>query len=277
MGRLADKVSEAQSLRNPPYRPLETISDEERKELARKLGSAEAYSSQILRELVPAAPENMELRKAMVSGIMSAEFAGIDGFARRVCEFQEWDVPPSLIMAMARQTWDEVRHAWLAKDLLESYGGYVGEYPDTLAGGRPQSIAAENLEDEADNVKNPIVSLSRTNVSLEGAALISFRNASMLGKKIGDKLMEHCYDYNWADEVTHTYIGDWFVKELCGDDPEKEQLALRAHARHENSRLSQGRGLTEGQKDELRRFFAEEDERAHAALGGRQEETENRD
>lgn len=111
--------------------------------------------------------------------------------------------------------------------------------------------------DEADNAKNPIVSLSRTNVSLEGAALLSFRNASMLGKKIGDKLMEHCYDYNWADELTHTYIGDWFVKELCGDDPNKEQLALR--------------GLTKGQQEELRRFFAEEDERAHEALGGGQD------
>ena len=134
MGRLADKVAQAQSRRDPPYRPLESVSKEERKELARKLGSAEVFNSQTLRDLIPMAPENMELRKAMVSAIMSAEFAGIDGFARRVCEFQEWDVPPSLIMAMARQTWDEVRHAWLAKGLVESYGGPVGEYPDTLAG-----------------------------------------------------------------------------------------------------------------------------------------------
>ena len=37
-------------------------------------------------------------------------------------------------MTMIRQTWDEVRHAQLGTQLLESYCGELGEYPDSLAG-----------------------------------------------------------------------------------------------------------------------------------------------
>ena len=75
--------------------------------------------------------------------------------------------------------------------------------------------------------------------------------------------MEHCYDYNWADEVTHTAIGDYFVKQLCDGDPEKERRALAVHARHERMRAQ----LNGEQTDEIRRFFAEEDDRGALALG----------
>src|SRR5213075_1339636 len=110
------------------YRPMATVTDDERAELTRKLGSAANFNSQQLRLLVAADPSNIELRKALVSGIMSAEFAGVDAFSRKVVEWQDWNVPPTLIMAMARQTWDEVRHANLAVGLIESYGGQIGEY-----------------------------------------------------------------------------------------------------------------------------------------------------
>ena len=269
MGRLSERLRGAPSRRNPPYRPLATVSPEERAELARKLGSPANYGNlQMMRALVQADPTNIELRKALVSGIMSAEFAGIDAFSRKVCEWQEWPVPWTLILAMARQTWDEVRHAQLAKGVLESYGGHVGEYPDTLAGGgggggaQQRAQAAQQYGGDID-MRDPVISLSTTNVSLEGAALTTFRQTSDLGRKVGDELLEHCYDYNWADEVTHTAIGDWFVKELCKDNPEAERRALVAHARHERMRAQ----LSGDQSEEIRRFFAEEDERAEAALG----------
>jgi hypothetical protein len=58
--------------------------------------------------------------------------------------------------------------------------------------------------------------------------------------------------------VTHVSIGDYFVKLLCGGDPEKERNALLAHARWE---------LSEEQLAELIRFFEEEDERAQEVAG----------
>jgi uncharacterized ferritin-like protein (DUF455 family) len=266
MSKLAEHIRTLPSRRHPPYRPVMTLSEEERAQLAERLGDAENYDTFQLREMVQMAPENLEFRKALVSAIVSAEFAGIDAFSRKVCEWQDWDVPWSLILATARQTWDEVRHAQLGMGLIESYGGEVGEYPDTLAGGggQAQQNNAPAAQAQQTMTQSPIGMLSAVNVSLEGGALALFRGMSELGDRIGDDLMEHCFDYNWADEVTHTMIGDYFVRLLCRDNPEAERQALRAHAFSEFSRAR----LTEEQSEELKAFFAEEMQRAQMALGG---------
>ena len=278
--KLSEHIRQMPSRRNPPYRPAMTIDKEEAAELDEKLGDAANYDIGLLREMVTADPDNIEFRKALVSGIASAEFAGIDAFSRKVCEWQDWDVPPTLIMAMARQTWDEVRHARLATGVLESYGGKIGEYPDTLAGGAggaaPPSTQGKghghgNGQPQAGGsatpqnmMQEPISMLSAVNVSLEGGALLLFKGTSELGAKIGDELMERCFDYNWADEVTHTAIGDYFVKLLAEDNPEMEKRALRVHAMSEYGRTR----LDETQTEELKEFFADEMERASAALAG---------
>jgi len=271
MSKLTDHIRELPSRRDPPYRPLATIDDAERAEITSKLGSTENYFDLLqLRELIKEDPDNIEFRRAMVSSIASAEYAGVDAFSRKVCEWQDWDVPWSLIIAMARQTWDEVRHSQLATGVLESYGGKIGDYPDTLAGGGPppvmQSAAGGAYAAAAESLfRDPVASLSMVNVSLEGGALTAFQETSKLGERIGDELLAHCYDYNWADEVTHTAIGDYFVKALCQDDPEQERKALRAHAFFE---MSRGPRLNDEQSQELKEFFAEEIQRAHAVLGG---------
>ncbi len=279
--KLSDHIRQMPSRRNPPYRPAMTIDKEEAAELDEKLGDAANYDIGQLREMVQADPDNIEFRKALISGIASAEFAGIDAFSRKVCEWQDWDVPPSLIMAIARQTWDEVRHAKLATGIIESHGGKIGEYPDTLAGGSggaaPPSTQGGghghgNGQQQTGGggaapqnaMQEPISMLSAVNVSLEGGALLLFKGTSELGAKIGDELMEHCFDYNWADEVTHTAIGDYFVKLLSEDNPELEKRALRIHGMSEYGRTR----LDEQQTEELKEFFADEMERATAALAG---------
>jgi uncharacterized ferritin-like protein (DUF455 family) len=267
MPKLSERLPTMPSVRVPPYRPVLAADPEDMRLLTERLGSPANYSPAVLRQMVLADPANLELRKALVANIVSAEFAGVDAFGRKVCEWQDWPVPWELILAMARQTWDEVRHAQLGIGLLESYGGRVGEYPDTLAG-QAQSAAREQQRAAlGDDPADPLISLSTINVSLEGFALTLFEGTAELGRRIGDDLMAHCYDYNWADEVTHTAIGDWFIKRLCRDNPADEYRALRAHARAE-----QMRGMLSGeQAEEIRRFFAEEDRRATFALGGDRE------
>jgi hypothetical protein len=266
MPTLAQRLADSPSRRDPPYRPVMTMGDDDRTLLEERIGSAQNYNPEMLRRLVAADPTNLELRKALVSTIMSAEFAGVDAFSRKVVEWQDWPVPDTLILAMARQTWDEVRHAKLATGVLESYGGYIGEYPDTLAGGAPPpGISGEGNGGPPPGItQDPVIMLSAVNVSLEGGALTLFKQTSELGERIGDDLLERCYDYNWADEVTHTMIGDYFVKQLCEENPESEQRALRAHAMFEYQRAR----LSGDQTQELREFFAEEMQRASAALGG---------
>jgi len=260
MVSFAERLIDSPSRRDPPYQPLMTLDEPGRRSLEQRIGAVQNYGPEALRRMIVADPSNVELRKALVSSIMSAEFAGVDAFGRKVVEWQDWPVSPTLILAMARQTWDEVRHAQLAKGVLEAYGGVVGEYPDTLAGMGGGPAARQQAGDEG---RDPIVSLSTVNVALEGAALAGFAETSALGRRIGDQLLEHCYDYNWADEVTHTAIGDYFVKQLCDGDPAKERRALVAQARFEA-----GRALSGEQTEEIRRFFAEEDERGAEALGG---------
>jgi hypothetical protein len=273
VSKFAERVRETLSVREPAYRPAMWISEDEKRELDKKIGDANLYQDLFtMREMVRTQPDNIELKKALVSGIASAEFAGIDAFSRKVVEWQDWPVPQTLIMAMARQTWDEVRHAWLAKGLIESYGGEIGDYPDTLAGGGPPPGVApsgplmEGVGNQAaveQLLREPVVSLSMTNVSLEGGALTLFQETSAVAEKIGDGLMAHCYDYNWADEVTHTAIGDFFVKQLTENNPEEERKALRVHAMAEGFRAR----LSGQQSDELKEFFAEEMSRATDALG----------
>lgn len=273
MSTFAEHVRATESRRDPPYRPAMYLNETEKAELSELIGDADLYQDLFtMREMVRTQPENIELKKALVSGIASAEFAGIDAFSRKVVEWQDWDVPPTLIMAIARQTWDEVRHAHLAQGLVESYGGKIGDYPDTLAGGAPppgvtQSgplTAGIGANAAQELMRDPIVSLSMTNVSLEGGALTLFQETAVVGEKIGDQLMAHCYDYNWADEVTHTAIGDYFVKVLCEDKPEEEAKALRVHAMAEMFRAR----LSGQQSEELKEFFADEFQRATVALGG---------
>jgi hypothetical protein len=266
----AEQVRTLVSQREPAYRPAMFIDEAEKAELGKKLGDASNSDLGLLREMVAQAPDNFEFRKALVSGIVSAEYAGIDAFSRKVCEWQTWPVPWELIMAMARQTWDEVRHAQLGTELLKSYGGEIGEYPDTLSGAPPNEASsavargqgAQNQNQAAAIMRDPVISLSVTNVALEGAALDLFKGTSDLGRKVGDDLMELVYDYNWADEVTHTAIGDYFVKQLCEGNPEEEARALRAHAMFEGMRER----LSGQQSLEIREFFAEEIERGTAAL-----------
>ena len=268
----AEQVRNTPSRREPAYRPAVLIDEAEKADLAKKLGDASNYDLGLLREMISQAPDNIEFRKALVSGIVSAEYAGIDAFSRKVCEWQTYPVPWELIMAMARQTWDEVRHAQLGTQLLNSYGGEVGEYPDTLAGAPPseatsaaaQAGGATSANGVAAVMRDPVISLSVTNVALEGAALDLFKGTSDLGRKVNDDLMELVYDYNWADEVTHTAIGDFFVKALCDGNPEEEARALRAHAMFEGMRER----LSGQQSAEIREFFAEEMERGTAALSG---------
>jgi uncharacterized ferritin-like protein (DUF455 family) len=266
--QFAEQVRNTLSRREPPYRPAVLIDDAEKAELAKKLGDASNYDLGLLREMIAQAPDNIEFRKALVSGIVSAEYAGIDAFSRKVCEWQTWPVPWELIMAMARQTWDEVRHAQLGTELLKSYGGEVGEYPDTLAGAPPSeattAVAQGAAATTAGGAAAVMRSLSVTNVALEGAALDLFKGTSDLGRKVNDELMELVYDYNWADEVTHTAIGDYFVKALCDGNPAEEARALRAHAMFEGMRER----LSGQQSSEIREFFAEEIERGTAALSG---------
>lgn len=269
MGTLADYLDDHPAVRTPPYRPLAVIDDEERARLEERIGGAENYTSDVLQQLILEDPEDIEYKRALASSIVSAEYAGIDAFGRNVARWEDQEVPDGLIHAMVRQTWDEVRHARLGTELLESYGGTLGEYPDTLAGANAVQQESEEAR-RAMRIRqlNPVMSLSSVNVGVEGAALRLFSGVSRLGERVGDDLMRHVYDYNWADEVVHVSIGDWFLKKIAESRPGAEQVALRAQGMTEIGRENVRRNISEHVREEVKEFMLGETDRASSVLVG---------
>ena len=117
--------------------------------------------------------------------------------------------------------------------------------------------------------QDPVSGLSRTNVGVEGRALLLFSGVSRLGAKIGDRAMEQAYDYNWADEVLHVAIGDYFLKKIAERRPETEATAMKAQAQVELNRAQtqQQRG-GDDVINEVKAFLEEEADVAASVLAG---------
>lgn len=223
MARLRDRHEPNTAKREPPYRSIMELTEEERQRLAERIGALQNYNPVVLREM---ARQDRRFLAPLVMSILSAEFRGIDFFGRFVVETQEYDVPWHMTLGFARQTFDESRHTLLNMKLLEHLGSYVGEYPDIILGPPPgQEIPAEDLD--------PAVLLARVNVALEGFALTTFEEIRALAAELGEKLIEHCHDYNMADEVTHVVLGDYWLEKLSQIEPWRKERALAAQQEFE--------------------------------------------
>lgn len=208
--------------REPPYRSIMELSEEERDELNERLGGPQNYNPVILREM---ARKDRRFFAPLIMAILSAEFRGIDFFGRFTVDTQEHKVPWHMTMGFARQTFDESRHTLLNMRLLESLGSYLGEYPDIILGPQRDDLPAEELD--------PAVLLARVNVALEGFALTTFEEIRALAEQTGEELVEHCHDYNMADEVTHVALGDYWLDKLSQQQEWRKDYAVKAQQEFE--------------------------------------------
>lgn len=222
---LRDRLPVGTSVREPAYRSVMELSEEERKKLAEKLGSVQNYNGFVLREM---ARKDRRFLAPLIMSILSAEFRGIDFFGRFTVETQEHNVPWHMTLAFARQTFDESRHTQLNMQLLESLGSQLGEYPDIILGPqRGDEIPPEELD--------PAILLARINVALEGFALTTFEEIRALAEDIKEDLIAHCHDYNMADEVTHVGIGDYWLGKLSEEQPWRKERSARAQKEFEQA------------------------------------------
>jgi uncharacterized ferritin-like protein (DUF455 family) len=218
-----ERLGPGEAVREPPYHDVLQLTDEERKALGEKLGGMQNYNPVILREM---ARKDRRYLAPLIMAILSAEFRGIDFFGRFVVESEAYNVPWHMTLAFARQTFDESRHTHLNMKLLEHLGSYVGEYPDIILGpSRGDEIPPVELD--------PAILMARINVALEGFALTSFEETRELAEKIGETLVEHCHDYNMADEVTHVAIGDYWLDKLSENEPWRKNRAKAAQEEFE--------------------------------------------
>ncbi len=204
------------AVREPPYRSVFELTKEEQQDLAEKIGGMMNYNPVILREM---ARKDRRFLAPLIMVILSAEFKGIDFFGRFVVESGSYNVPWHMTLGFARQTFDESRHALLNMQLLEHLGSYLGEYPDIILGPPAgQEIPEEDLD--------PAVLLARVNVALEGFALTTFEETRALAEDLGEDLVEHCHDYNMADEYTHVALGDYWLEKLSQIEPWRKERAM---------------------------------------------------
>jgi uncharacterized ferritin-like protein (DUF455 family) len=220
---LRDRLPVGTSVREPPYRSVTELTEDERKVLAEKLGGVQNYNGFVLREM---ARKDRRFFAPLIMSILSAEFRGIDFFGRFTVEAQEDSVPWHMTMAFARQTFDESRHTQLNMQLLQSLGSDLGEYPDIILGPqRGDDIPPEELD--------PAILMARINVALEGFALPTFEETRELAEKSGETLIAHCHDYNMADEVTHVALGDYWLEKLSEEQPWRKNRAKAAQEEFE--------------------------------------------
>src|SRR6202451_1106170 len=115
---------------------------------------------------------------------------------------------------MARQVWDESRHAEIYMKLLDYVGSYLGEFPET------------EVLWSCTQIDDPACRVAGINRGLEGLACDVFEQIIRLAQRMGDEVIERAVDYVLADEITHVRMGSKWMRKLTEGDPERLNRAL---------------------------------------------------
>jgi len=142
---------------------------------------------------------------------MNEEINSIEASARCLTDFPdaEWE----LRLELARQCADESRHARLYRRLLESRGGYVGQYP--VLNFQYRIIT---------NRKTLVERLAIQNRSFEAGGIDAIAFGITAARQAGDHQTADMYEAQLADEVNHVrFANRWIRKSI-----EKDRRALLA-------------------------------------------------
>lgn len=136
----------------------------------------------------------------------NTEVQGMEIAALSLAEFP--DAPWDLRMEIARQCWDESRHARLYLKRLKDKGGFKGEFP----------IA--NHEWTTTCVFDTLVArLAVQNRTFESGSMDSMRKAVKVWADAGDAQTAEITDAILADEVQHVRYANQWINRLAREDP----------------------------------------------------------
>jgi len=156
-------------------------------------------------------PFDEETLRARLHGIYTGELQAMEAAGRTLFDFP--DAPWEFQLDMARQVWDESRHAEIYLKLLEYVGSYYGEFPE----GEVLWSCTE--------AEDPAARVAGINRGLEGLACDVFEQLIRLAQKMGDPIIERSVDYVLADEITHVRMGSKWMRQLTEGDPERFKKA----------------------------------------------------
>lgn len=154
----------------------------------------------------------------LLHDLLNSEYITVERIGRILAEFP--DLPWEMKVDLARQAWDEARHAEIMQKRLEELGGRVGMYPINFWGW------------EFDvNHPDPLARLALSNATFESESCKHVKTWIERAKESGDLRSVQVLEYILADEVTHVHFGNKWIDRLTENDPQRRQ-AVRHYARH---------------------------------------------
>jgi uncharacterized ferritin-like protein (DUF455 family) len=151
-------------------------------------------------------PNEEDFLKGRLHGIAAGEMQAMEAAGRTLFDFP--DAPWEFQLDMARQVWDESRHAEIFTKLLEYVGSYLGEFPES------------EVLWSCTQVDDPACRVAGINRGLEGLACDVFDQIIRMAQRAGDEVIERAVDYVLADEITHVRMGSKWMRELTEGNPE---------------------------------------------------------
>jgi hypothetical protein len=188
-------------------------------------------------------PQNeAEVQEVMLIGIMMGEVEATDMLCRILVEYPT--LPWQMRAQLARQMWDECRHAASQWRLLRAMGVDMDAFP---------AIAYINpfVGDEPDVFKRLIV-LQRV---VEGISIDHHRPRGRYFMREEEYLLVQMFDYILADEDTHIALSHW-ITELIGNDAEHVQELARYQAQKEQDLFEYNKWLFTIRRDLARLYLA---------------------
>lgn len=168
---------------------------------------------------MPPYPEDYDgAMRRCIHDLVFSETEALDIFGRYVYEFGE--LPWQFHFESARIAWDEARHVELLLNVLERYGGTIGEFPAKAPG-------YEEFVREPTTLRKILM----VNVIAEGEVSTDTQTQHREAfRQLGDELSALLKDYEMADEVVHGQFGvKWsrWLAEQGGEDYEEQLVAAR--------------------------------------------------
>jgi uncharacterized ferritin-like protein (DUF455 family) len=156
-------------------------------------------------------PFDKEGLRARLHGIYTGELQAMEAAGRTLFDFP--DAPWEFQLDMARQVWDESRHAEIFERLLEYMGAHAGDYVET------------EILWRCTQANDPAARVAGINRGLEGLACDVFDQLIRIAQKNGDEVIERAVDYVLADEITHVRMGSKWLRKLTEGDPDRLKRA----------------------------------------------------
>jgi len=149
----------------------------------------------------------------LLHDLLNSEFITVERMGRILADCPE--IPWQMKLDMARQAWDEARHAEIVQRRLEELGGHVGMFP-TSCFGWEQDV----------NRADPLERLALSNMTFESESCKHLRDWIAKAKSTGDVRSLQLVEFLLADEVNHVLYGVHWIDELTKEDPEHRKRVM---------------------------------------------------